>query len=335
MKFLKWLLIIIILIVLGVVIYGATQPAQMQVEESIVINAPNSQVFEEIKDFEAWDEWSAWSKMDPNMQQSYDGVVGTVGYTNSWVSENPMVGTGSQEIVEIRDNDYMRTKMLFNGEEAENYASFTLVENDGKTTVTWDMLGAETPVYARIMNSIFKPMIVESYKNSLADLKAVVESKPKVVENPMNLEVVETEAMQLVVIKDSTTADNLGTKIGELYAELSMYMQGHPDLEMAGMPIGIYYSYEPEKVVMEAAFPVKGDAVESGRVSVTNWDAGKAVKGIHYGSYESSGDMHMAIDRYMSANKLSFDEFCYEIYANDPTTVDSAKVETHIFYPFN
>ena len=174
MKFLKWLLIIIVLIIAIVTIYGATQPPQMTVKESIDINAPASLVFEEIRDFKAWDEWSAWSKMDTVMEQSYEGEIGTVGYKNSWNIDNQIVGIGSQEIVDIREDEYMKTKMLFNGSLDENFASFTLTETDGVITVVWDMLGAETPFYARIMNTIFKPMIVESYKSSLNDLKSIV-----------------------------------------------------------------------------------------------------------------------------------------------------------------
>ncbi|MDA9782790.1 SRPBCC family protein [Vicingaceae bacterium] len=174
MKFLKWLLIIIVLIIAVVTIYGATQSPQMTVKESIDINAPASLVFEEIRDFKAWDEWSAWSKMDTVMEQSYEGEIGTVGYNNSWNIDNQIVGIGSQEIVDIREDEYMKTKMLFNGSLDENFASFTLTETDGVTTVVWDMLGAETPFYARIMNTIFKPMIVESYKSSLKNLKSIV-----------------------------------------------------------------------------------------------------------------------------------------------------------------
>jgi len=95
----------------------------------------------------------------------------------------------------------MKTKMLFNA--AENMASTTLTEKGGKTTVVWDMIGAETPLYARIMNTIFKSMIVESYKSSLIDLKRIVESKPIVIPNPYGLEIVEEEGVSIASIKDS------------------------------------------------------------------------------------------------------------------------------------
>lgn len=333
MKFLKWLGIIVLTIVAIVLIYGATQESKMKVEESIVINASASQVFAEIEDFEAWDEWSAWSKMDPDMAQTYEGTKGSLGYKNAWVSENPMVGTGSQEIIEIRENEYMKTLMLFNGEAAENFASFTLTEEEGKTTVVWDMLGAETPFYFRIMNTIFKPMIIESYQTSLRALKEIVESKPVEIPNPMNLEIMEFEGMKIISIRDTTTSVEIGNKLTELYTELSIYMSGKSDLEMAGMPIGIYHSYSEEMVDMEAAFPITGESENTGRVVVGSIPEGSVLKGTHMGDYEASGNMHMAMEEYVNAREnLEFDKICWEVYANDPTEVDSADVKTEIYY---
>ena len=333
MKFLKWLLIIVLIIVAAIVIYGATQPSQMTVEESIEINAPAYLVFEEIEDFEAWDDWSAWNKMDPTMAQTYEGEKGTIGYKSAWKSENPMVGTGSQEIIEIRKNEYLKTKMLFNGEPTENFASFTLTETDGVTKVVWDMLGGETPFYLRIMNTIFKPMIVDSYQSSLRDLKGIVENKPQDVPNPHSLEVMNVEAADIISIRDTTTTEEIGTKLRELYTELSIYMAGHEGVEMNGMPIGIYHAYSPEMVDLEAAFPVVGDAVNSGRVVVGATPEGNALKGIHMGDYNASGKLHMAIQEYVNKRSdLAFGKVCWEIYTNDPTEVDSADVKTEIYY---
>ncbi|MFT4757181.1 MAG: hypothetical protein ACI91R_001831 [Vicingaceae bacterium] len=49
MKFLKALVLVIVVIIAVVVIYGATQPSQMEVKESIEINATASLVFDEIE----------------------------------------------------------------------------------------------------------------------------------------------------------------------------------------------------------------------------------------------------------------------------------------------
>lgn len=336
MKILKWILIVLLVISGIYLIFSATQPNQILVEETIEINAPAEAVYAEIIDFKRWDNWSAWNKMDPNMEKSFSGEPGTIGAKSSWKSENPMVGVGSHEVIELEENKYFKTKMLFGESTDENYASFRLEESDGKTKVIWDMEGAKSPFYLNAMNTFFKPMVEESYRNSLKDLKALIESKPAAVEvpNPMNLEVKEVDAIDIISIKDSTDAAGISNMLRDLYTELAIFMASK-EMEMEDMPLAIYYSYSPEKVVLEAAMKYKGEAIAGGegRVVAKQIPAGKAIFGIHYGDYNSSGDMHNAIEAYGKASNLEFGGMCWEVYANDPTEVDSAAVETHIYYP--
>ena len=314
-----------------IMIFGATQPSQMTIEESIDINATASVVFEEIKDFKAWDKWSAWSKMDTAMEQNYEGEVGKAGYKNSWKSENPMVGIGSQEVVEIRKDEYMKTKMLFNGSDKANYASFTLTESEGKTAVVWDMIGAETPFYARIMNTLFKPMIVESYQTSLKELKSIVESKPKVIPNPLNAEVVEVESISIISIKDSCSVDELSQKMTEIYTELGIFM-GMKGIEASGNSLSMYYTYTPEKVVFEPAFPVSGEVTGEGRVKVSEIAEGKAIKVVHRGNYEGLEVVHAGIEAYSNLSNIELADYCWEVYLNQPGDGGDDLLETHVYY---
>ena len=331
MKFFKWLLIIVVVIVGIIAIYGATQPAQMTVEESIEINAPTSMVFDEIENFESWGQWSAWDKMDTAMQQAYEGEPGTVGHKNSWQRENMAVGTGSQEIVGIRDNEYIKVKMFFNGSTNENLASFTLTENDGKTTVVWDMLGAETPFYARIMNTIFKPMIVQSYKTSLADLKWVVESRHVEIPNPLNLEIVDVESQPIISILDSCSVNEMTTKMKELYTELGVYM-GMNGIESGPNSLSYYYTYSPDKVVFEPAFTVSEIIESEGRIQSRNTTSGKALKAVYVGDYENLTEVHMGIEAYSKAKGIELADFCWEVYLNQQGEVEADELETHVYY---
>ena len=67
--------------------------------------------------------------MDPNMKKEITGDPGTVGHRNSWTSDNPMVGNGNQEIVEVEKNVLMKNKMNFEGDPRDHYASFALSED--------------------------------------------------------------------------------------------------------------------------------------------------------------------------------------------------------------
>lgn len=333
MKILKWIIIVVAILFVAFLGFNAAQDSKITLEESIEIDAPASAVFAEIIDFESWGNWSAWNKMDPNMEQSYEGEKGKVGFKNSWKSSNQNVGVGSQEIVELEDNKYMKSKMKFEGFDADNFASFTLTENDGKTKVVWDFDGGETPFMARFFNALIKPAIRESYKNSLADLKRVVESKPVEVPNPMNLEIVEVEGIKIISVRDTTTPSGISNMLRDLYTELAIYMGVNEQVKMNGMPIGIYHSYSEDMVDMEAAFPISGDAQSSGRIMVGSTPAGKSLRGIHMGDYNASESMHFAIEKYAKASNIELKGMCWEIYANDPEKVDSADIRTEIYYP--
>jgi len=334
LKILKWLLIIIIALVAIFFIYNATQPSQITLEESIEIEAPASSIYAEIIDFKGWNEWSAWHKMDPEMKQEYSDNFGEVGSFSAWESQNPMVGIGRQDVIEIEENKRMKVEMSFDGWEGKSYASFHLNEVDGKTEVKWDFEGAETPIFMNWMNTMMGKMVRDNYKKGLKDLKEVVESKPTEIPNPMNIEELEVEARDIISIKDSCGADEIGTKLGELYAELSIYLSSVEGAESSGMPLALYHYYSAEKVVLEAALPYSGEIEASGRITVGQTPSGSVLKGIHKGDYNASGAMHEALEAYMKAKGLEFGKACWEEYVNDPTEVDSADVEIHIYYPY-
>ncbi|MEQ8910640.1 MAG: SRPBCC family protein [Vicingaceae bacterium] len=331
MKVLKWILIVIAALIAVFLIYSATQPNQLVLEESISIDAPKEQIFSEVTNFRNWGEWSEWDRLDPDMEQKYSEKMGEVGSFNSWKSNNPMVGNGSQEVVEVRPNEYMKVVMKFGERPDKNYTEFILSEEDGKTKVVWTMEGAKTPFYLNVMNTFMEPMIRDSYKKSLKRLKSYIEEMPTEVPNPMGLEVMEVEGVPIVSILDSTTGNGISSKLGELYQEISMHI-ATSGAKQAGMPLAIYHTYSPEKVILEAAIPYSGNVESKGRVQVKETPSGKVIKGIHYGDYAASEAMHYSISDYAQAKSLKISDTPWEIYANDPSEVDSAAVETHIYY---
>lgn len=331
MKALKWILIIIILLIAAFLIISAFQPNKINVEESISIKAPPELIFDEITDFQSWDHWSAWNMQDSLLEPSYKGEPGTVGFIYSWKSD--IVGSGKQEIVEIKKNKLMKTKLNFEGWDKDSYATFTLTEDDDSTTtVRWQMEGAETPFYFNLMNTLMKPAIESNYRKSLENLKEIVEAKPIPEENNQNISVVDLDAKNIIAIRDTIIPSEISTTLRDLYTKLSIFME-EKQVDASGMPLAIYYSYQPEEVILEAAFQYDGEIESSGNIIAKQLPSGKAIKGIHYGAYENSGNMHNSIEAYGNANNLQFKEFCYEVYANDPGTVDSSKIETQIYYP--
>lgn len=334
MKILKWIGIIIAILFVVFLVFTGTQPSVLKVEKSATINSSPDQIFKVISDFTTWTKWSAWHKMDTAMVMEYEGEMNQIGAKSSWTSLNPMVGNGSQEIIELEENKFFKSEMHFGEEPAANYAWFTLEENeDNSVTLTWNMEGAETGFFMNWQNTVFKPMIEESYEKSLKDLKELVESMPIEIANPMNLEVTEVEPISIISIKDSTDAAGISAKLGELYGELSIFMAMNDGISEAGLPLTLYHYYSEEKVVLEAALPYSGEAEPEGRISISETPSGKVIKGIYKGTDNNTEDMHYAIEDFGKASSLEFVGPCWEIYQTANESAENALVETHIYYP--
>lgn len=333
MKILKWILIIIGIIIAAVLTYSATLPSQMKIEESITINTGSDKIFETVTNFPNWGEWSYWSMIDSNMRSEYSETMGEVGSSSQWWSNHPMVGNGRQEVVEIRENEYMKVEMSFDGQEGKPNAEFILEPQEEGTLVRWTFIGPETPFYMRWGSKLFEPMLRESYQSSLKNLKGYLESMPSAPIMPEGAMLEEISAQMIISVLDSTTGEGISAKLTEMYTELSIFVESRKQLNMSGMPLAIYHSYSPERVIMEGAFPVAGIAESAGRVKVGTIPAGMVIKGIHYGDYAASEGLHNAIYDYIEASEYQMSGSPWEVYANDPTTVDSAAVETHIYYP--
>ena len=65
---LKKILLILLVLVIAVLGYAATQPDSFAMERTISINAAPEKIFANVNDFHAWENWSPWAKLDPAMK---------------------------------------------------------------------------------------------------------------------------------------------------------------------------------------------------------------------------------------------------------------------------
>jgi effector-binding domain-containing protein len=333
MKVLKWIGILIIVLIVGYLIFSATQPNQLIIEKSISIEANAEKIYSELIDFPSWDNWSSWDQLDSNMKSEYSDKMGVVGAYHQWWSNHPKVGNGKQEVVELKTNKYLNSKMTFEGFDLINHAEFTLEEGDDSTLVRWTYNGGKTPFYLNALNTFIKPELEMNFEKSLKQLKHYIEAQGSEIQMPEGVELVELEDQAIISITDSTDASRLSKLLGQLYTELGIYASTTDGLETMEMPLAIYHNYSPEKVVIEAVRYISGNGENKGRVKVKTLSGGPALKGVFYGDYDASESMHIMIDDYINSSSYEMIGSPWEYYANDPTLVDSAEIETHIYYP--
>ncbi|MFM2228551.1 MAG: hypothetical protein RL664_1894 [Bacteroidota bacterium] len=182
-KFLKIFGVIIGSLILLYVIACFIGPSEMKTTRSISINAPASEVYEQVANFSNWSKWSMWSQRDKNMQSTFEGDPMMVNHKWTWKSTE---GNGSEIITSVIPNQEIKTDLLFEGFEDPNRSTFTFKESgfiDGSvpcttciTEVAWTMDMGKIPFMFRGMMFMFQGRLIEDFDGGLANLKKVCES---------------------------------------------------------------------------------------------------------------------------------------------------------------
>jgi hypothetical protein len=182
-----WKKVLIAFLVLVVIVAGfagvvAMQPAEFRVERTALIPAPPSDVFAQVNDFNNWEAWSPWSKLDPSAKNSLEGPPSGTGAIFKW-SGNNEVGEGSMTITESRPHELIRIQLHFvKPMEGTSTTEFTFKPEGSQTAVTWSMYGQNdfiSKAFCLFMN--MDRMIGDKFEEGLASLSAAVTSVKKTV----------------------------------------------------------------------------------------------------------------------------------------------------------
>jgi effector-binding domain-containing protein len=148
------------------------------------------------------------------------------------------------------------------------------------------------------------------------------------------LEVKEIDGVNALVIRVDVPMNDIGEKVGECYGKLFQYI-GTNNLNPAGPPFAVYYSWEPEgNVVFEAGVPVAMKVEGAGEITYKEFPNMKAVSTLYSGSYDSMEPVYNQIMKYMEENKLESTGSSWEVYLTDPQSVQSPEDnKTMIYFP--
>ncbi len=176
MRWIKRILLIFLVLILVLVGASYLLPGKAEVSRSVTINAPAAAIFPFVNSMQATEKWSPWLSRDPETKLAYSGPEAGVGNTLNWSSEHPQVGSGSQEIIESVENQFVRTALDFGSMGTAN-ASFTLQPEGDQTEISW---GFESDLgmnpMSRWMGLMMDEWVGSDYERGLSNLKELVES---------------------------------------------------------------------------------------------------------------------------------------------------------------
>lgn len=336
MKILKWIIIVIAVLIVVLLLIAAFLPSKQHIESSVTVNAPAKAIYEQVIDLKNWEKWSPFNEDDPEMITSYDGAPKGVGAIMSWESKKQ--GNGAMTITEAENNKSIRTRLDFEGQ-GSSISDWKFEEDSNKTTkVTWTMEieDMKYPI-GRFMGVMMKSMITKSFEKGLATLQKVSEEYFKILStfSTTDMQVKQMEKQNALVIKDSSTCDDVESLMGRVYGQLGQFV-GMNNIEMGGYPFDICYVWDEKanKFVADIGFITKNKVEGKDNIRYLEIPAQKVVSAIHNGSYETSGETHMAIDKYIKENNLVCIGPPIEYYITDPEKEpDMTRWQTEIVYP--
>lgn len=336
MKFLRVLLILIAVLIVGVVVLGMMGPEKFDVSRTKVMQTSPEAVYAEVADFRQWPAWSYWEKMDTTITNTFSGADSGVGAIMSWESAQ---GPGEMEILEATPGEYMLMEMRSPDFEPSKVEWF-FREKDGATEVEWTMDSKPLPFFARAMMAMMggQEMIENAYDEGLTALAAVAEAKPQMEEPNIDVSVEDFPGMTYIgTRRDSILLTELaggsvhGAAMGQLMGAL-----GGDYSKMAGAPICIAHRFEESDMSFDLEFGLQvTEAMDTPEgVTMGSMPAGKIAWTMHTGDYDSLSETWGKMGEYLAYHKMVPVGAPYEVYLTDPTSVpDTAQWQTQIVYP--
>lgn len=154
-------------------------PKNYSLSRNILINAPANVVFDYISHIKNQDHFSKWVMTDPNMNKSFRGTDGTVGFVYAWEG-NKKAGKGEQEITRIKASEQLDIEVRFEKPFRSVAQTPFRVEATGEnqSKVTWGMSSRMNyPMNLMLLFVNMDGMLGKSMEESLELLKGILEEK--------------------------------------------------------------------------------------------------------------------------------------------------------------
>jgi hypothetical protein len=174
---LKWTLAAVAAVIVVFLLVVALQPSDFKVERSATMRAPAPAAFAQVNDFQNWQAWSPWEKVDPALKRQYEGPKAGTGAVYAWQG-NKDVGEGRMTIMESRPGELVRIKLeFFKPFAATNTAEFSFKPAGADTTaVTWSMAGQNSFLSKAICLFVdMDRMVGGMFEQGLNQMKTIVE----------------------------------------------------------------------------------------------------------------------------------------------------------------
>ncbi|SDW32177.1 SRPBCC family protein [Flavobacterium degerlachei] len=335
MRILKYIFLLLLLSLVALSIFMATQKGDFNVERSKFINSAKPVVYNYVNDYKNWEDFGSWTTEDPEIKISYPQKTIGPGASYSWEGKE---GEGQMRTLFVKENDSISQKMNFNGTEAK--VSWRFKDTIGGTKVTWRSAGKMSfmfKIYAALNGGVDK-VIGTMYEKSLANLD-------KALDYEINTFSIEVDGLvkkpQLFYLSQTFTSEiaKINKNFKVVIPKIEAFCQEN-NVQINGKPFVIYHTYDLTSGLAKISIclPIKSEIFTSAGSDILSGklEAFEAVKTTMVGDISHNKKGYDKTIEYMSKNQLTINPvFSHiEIYSTSKVDIKSpSKWVTEIYVP--
>ena len=335
MRILKYIFLLLLLSLVALSIFIATQKGDFLVERSKIINSPRASVYNYVNDYRNWSDFGSWTNDDSEIKVNYPQNTIGKGASYSWEGKN---GDGEMRTIRITENDSIVQTMQFEGTHSTVYWNFK--DTIGGTKVTWKTQGKMSflfKIYAAL-NGGTDRIIGAMYEKSLANLDKALDYEINTFSTIDN-GIVKKPMMNYIGQTFTSEFSKVNKNFKIVIPKLIDFCKEN-NIVINGEPFIIYHTYDSAKQltkvtigvsIREAIFLSAGSDIVSGKL-----DPFEGVKTTLTGDYSHLKTAYNKTVNYLNQNKLTPNPIFshLEVYSSSKKDVKNpSKWVTEIYIP--
>lgn len=164
-------------LIVTLLIIAALMPKIFNVEKTIVISKPLTEIMNRVSDLNYYSQWNPWQQSDPTTKSTITGIAKTSGHKYAWVGKK--VGVGSLTLNNM-DDKHIHFDLEFlkpwKSKAKDNWL-FEQWGNGSETKVTWQNSGQLPWPMASLMGPMINKNLNHQFEQGLNNLKKMCEAE--------------------------------------------------------------------------------------------------------------------------------------------------------------
>ena len=305
---------------------------RFEVVRSIEIEAPPQRVFDTVADFGTWTTWSPWLCAEPTADVTVSENPNSVGSLYTWNGD--LVGQGEIEHRRLEPPRSIEEELRFiKPWKSQSDVDFEITPVGEGSRLEWRMRGS-LPWFMFWMKSQMEAFISMDYDRGLSMLKQLIETGH--IHSTTRIEgVVNIGPLHVAGVRKTCAIKDIGPSMDAAIDEAREKLPA-AGLSIDGELISVYHNFKMKEQVFDytSGFILAGPADSAPGLSTWSMPASKALRVDHVGSYSNLGNSWSAANQYARYKKLKQSKVgAFEIYKNDPHSVDESELLTEIYLP--